>query len=76
MADPAHARQVLKTLCRVWTQALHRRARHGTGYASLSHIIRLPLNEPKVDRSFIATRGLDVDPARIVRSTVDPGHNP
>jgi diguanylate cyclase (GGDEF)-like protein len=46
----------------------------GTGYSSLSHLARMPVNELKIDRSFVL--GLESDPefAPVVRSAIDMGH--
>jgi len=46
----------------------------GTGYSSLSHLARMPVNEVKIDRSFVL--GLESDPefAPVVRSAIDMGH--
>ncbi len=46
----------------------------GTGYSSLSHLVRMPVDEVKIDRSFV--QGLDSDPefAPVVRSAIDMGH--
>jgi len=46
----------------------------GTGYSSLSHLVRLPVHEVKLDRSFVL--GLESDPefAPVVRSAIDMGH--
>jgi diguanylate cyclase (GGDEF)-like protein/PAS domain S-box-containing protein len=47
----------------------------GTGYSSLSHLRKLPVNEIKVDRSFVMNMDEDEDNATIVRSTIDLGRN-
>ncbi len=46
----------------------------GTGYSSLSHLARMPVQEVKIDRSFV--QGLESDPesAPLVRSAIDMGH--
>lgn len=47
----------------------------GTGYSSLSYLQRLPVDELKIDRSFVKTLVDDQVNRSIVRSTVDLGHN-
>jgi diguanylate cyclase (GGDEF)-like protein/PAS domain S-box-containing protein len=47
----------------------------GTGYSSLASLKRLPVNEIKVDRSFVMNMAQDDDDAMIVRSTIELGHN-
>ena len=47
---------------------------YGTGYSSLSYIARLPVDELKIDRSFIKEMS-DETTATIVRSTIDLGHS-
>ena len=46
----------------------------GTGYSSLSHLTRMPVDEMKIDRSFV--QGLESDPefAPVVQSAIDMGH--
>jgi diguanylate cyclase (GGDEF)-like protein len=47
----------------------------GTGYSSMSHLKRLPLQEIKVDRSFVEHMRDDPNDAMIVAATVDLGRN-
>ena len=47
----------------------------GTGYSSLGYLTKLPVDEIKIDRSFVADMTENRDDAFIVRSTVDLGHN-
>jgi len=47
----------------------------GTGYTSLASIKRLPINEIKIDRSFILNMLTDNKDAMIVRSVIELGHN-
>jgi diguanylate cyclase (GGDEF)-like protein/PAS domain S-box-containing protein len=47
----------------------------GTGYSSLLYLMRLPVHEIKIDRSFIAGLGTEPDSGAIVRSAVGLGHN-
>jgi len=47
----------------------------GTGYSSLSYLKRLPIEEIKVDRSFVMQMQVDANDYMIVRATVDLGRN-
>ena len=47
----------------------------GTGYSSLAYLKRLPLDELKIDRSFVMSMQTDPADAKIVRSTIDLAHN-
>ncbi len=47
----------------------------GTGYSSLSQLRKLPLDELKIDRSFVSRAHVDTDDASIVGSTIELGHN-
>ncbi len=47
----------------------------GTGYSSLSYLSRLPVNEVKIDRSFVAAMEADPQAVAIVQSVVDLGQN-
>ncbi len=46
----------------------------GTGYSSLAYLRRLPIQELKIDRSFVRHLGVDDSDAEIVKATIQLGH--
>ncbi|WP_104522605.1 putative bifunctional diguanylate cyclase/phosphodiesterase [Blastococcus atacamensis] len=47
----------------------------GTGYSSMAHLRRLPVDELKIDRSFVLGMTTSAQDAVLVRTAVDLGHN-
>ena len=47
---------------------------YGTGYSSLEYLLKLPINEIKLDRAFCADIVTELRATAIVRSTVDLTH--
>jgi len=47
----------------------------GTGYSSLGYLKRLPVDEIKVDKSFVMNMETDPNDATIVKATIDLSHN-
>ncbi len=73
MADPARAIALLHQL-----RALGLRLSvddFGTGYSSLSYLKSLPVDEVKIDRSFVTHLGQQGADAAIVRAIVDLGRH-
>ncbi|MGJ8619062.1 MAG: EAL domain-containing protein [Methylophilaceae bacterium] len=48
---------------------------YGTGYSSLTYLKKLPVEELKIDKSFVLKVDQNEHDATIVRSTIDLGHN-
>jgi EAL domain-containing protein (putative c-di-GMP-specific phosphodiesterase class I) len=72
MLDPERARSVLHAL-----RALGVRIAlddYGTGYCALAYLRDLPVDELKLDRSFVARVTTDPRSAAIVRSTIELAH--
>lgn len=68
MADSAKARVVLESLDELGVQLSI--DDFGTGYSSLSYLSSLPVDEVKIDRSFVMGMSSDARSAAIVRSTI------
>ncbi|MGH2735602.1 MAG: putative bifunctional diguanylate cyclase/phosphodiesterase [Actinomycetota bacterium] len=73
MADPVRALEVVNELQRMGLSLAI--DDFGTGYSSLAYLKRLPVEEIKIDRSFVMSMMADDNDAVIVRSTVDLGRN-
>jgi diguanylate cyclase (GGDEF)-like protein/PAS domain S-box-containing protein len=73
LANPTRAKVVLNELSELGMRLSI--DDFGTGYSSLSYLRQLPVDEIKIDRSFVMAMGEQADDAVIVRSTVDLGRN-
>jgi diguanylate cyclase (GGDEF)-like protein len=73
MIDPERAMEVLRRLHAMGIALSI--DDFGTGYSSLAYLKELPVNELKIDRSFVQTMATNRGDAFIVRSTIDLAHN-
>jgi diguanylate cyclase (GGDEF)-like protein len=73
MADPVRAMDVLSRLRSMGVRLSL--DDFGTGHSSLAYLKRLPLDEVKIDRSFVLGMTEDENDAVIVRSTIDLARN-
>ncbi|MBT8132026.1 MAG: GGDEF domain-containing phosphodiesterase, partial [Gammaproteobacteria bacterium] len=73
MQDPEQATVVLKSLRELGIKVAV--DDFGTGQTSLSLLKKLPLNELKIDKSFVQDLRADSGDGIIIKSTIDLGHN-
>lgn len=73
MQDPNMALSLLKQLSMLGVQISI--DDYGTGYSSLAYLKRMPVNEMKIDRTFIKDMAFDEDDRLIVGTTINMGHN-
>jgi diguanylate cyclase (GGDEF)-like protein len=73
MREPEHSLKVLHRLreCGISLSVDD----FGTGYSSLAHLKRLPVQELKIDQSFVRNLDETSEDAVIVRSTIEMSHN-
>ena len=73
MDDPNHA---IETLDRLHALGIRLAIDDfGTGYSSLTYLKRMPVDELKIDKSFVMGMTENRDDEMIVRSTIDLAHN-
>jgi diguanylate cyclase (GGDEF)-like protein/PAS domain S-box-containing protein len=73
LANPTRAKAILSELSELGIRLSI--DDFGTGYSSLAYLRQLPVDEIKIDRSFVMGMAVEAGDAVIVRSTVDLGRN-
>ena len=73
MDDPSRAEATLNSLAEMGIKIAI--DDFGTGYSSLAYLKRLPVHKLKIDKSFVMNMENDESDRKIVKSTIDLGHN-
>ena len=73
IADVVTAMDVIERLCALGVRISV--DDFGTGFSSLGRLVELPIQELKIDRTFVMDMDGDGPGAAIVRSTIDLGHH-
>ncbi len=73
MDDPVRAQTTVERIARMGVKLSI--DDFGTGYSSLAYLKRLPVNELKIDKSFVMNIENDADDVAIVKSTIELGHS-
>jgi diguanylate cyclase (GGDEF)-like protein len=73
IADVVSAMDVIERLCALGVRISV--DDFGTGFSSLGRLVELPIQELKIDRTFVMDMDGDGPGAAIVRSTIDLGHH-
>ncbi len=73
MIDPRRALDIMNSLNEMGLQLSI--DDFGTGYSSLGYLKRLPVDEIKIDRSFVMDMETSENDAKIVHATIDLAHN-
>jgi len=73
MADPQRALPILGELHELGIELAV--DDFGTGYSSLAYLRRLPVDQVKIDKSFVFGMGTDLGDLAVVRSIVELGHS-
>jgi predicted signal transduction protein with EAL and GGDEF domain len=73
MADPTSSTELLNELRQIGVRISI--DDFGTGYSSLAYLKQLPLDELKIDNSYVVGITADSEEVTIIRSTVELGHS-